>query len=346
MARMQPRRQAPPGQVPLVNVEGTAADCGRMLGYIWAEQLRRGAAQVSQDSRPWWQDKRFAKLVDRYVPHLPEVFRRMAQSAGLPDHLVGTRAPASDAGGCTSFALAPSATLDRRPLSGQTKDTPEHRLYQFQVLRMKASDAPSLLTLTYEGWLFGHGFAEGGCAIFRNSLYAGSDPRGTLPYAVWGVLAQHCRSVEEVVELTRRHGIGQGFHATVADAAGGIVGIESTMGGCAFLNPRRGMYVHANAVVGNKRLIRLEQEDKRFTRADSLHRQTRLRELLEVDHGRLTAQLAMAAMSDHDGYPVAICRHESTQAMTCAAVVVEPGLGLLHVTRGAPCQNWPATYRL
>lgn len=339
-----PTRPWPEGFVPLLDVEGNSRDAGVMLGYLWADALRLHADHWAADRRPWWQDKRFDRLISRYAPHLPELYRGMAKGAGVPAEKVSDAAPPQGRGACTSFALQPAATLDRQPISGQTKDTGSARWFQYQVLRLKLSDAPSALTLTYPGLLFGHGFVAGGCSIFRNSMYAG-EAQGLLPYFVWGILALHCPTVEEVVELTKRYGVKNGGHCTAADARGGIVGIEWGQGGVAALKPKRGIYVHANAVVSGAKLGRHEKGWP-FGRENSLHRETRLRARLEADRGRLTAQLAYMGLCDHVGYPRSVCRHQSLDELTTAAVVVEPTRGLLHVSRGAPCQNWPKTYCL
>jgi len=338
-------RAFPEGHVPLVSVEGTAYEAGVQLGYVWKEALTLMARRHEGERRAWWMERRFEKLILRYAPHLPDLFRGMAKGAGLPPEQISHPAPVERTAGCTSFALQPRVTLDRIPISGQTKDTGPGRWFQFQVLRLKLTDAPSMLTLTYQGWLFGHGFVEGGCAIFRNSLYVPGG-EGELPFSVWGLLATHCRCVEDVVELTRRHPIYRSGHCTVADAQGGIVGLELGRGGPGVLRPKGGIYTHANAVVGLKRMQRHEKPEERFNRANSLHRESRLRERLAADRGRLTAQLALMAMTDHAGLPGSLCRHQAPHTFTTSAVVAEPTRGLLHVTRGNPCQNWPRTYSL
>lgn len=339
-------RSIPQLGMPLVECEGTARECGEQLGNSWKPALRLEAAQA-EGGQPWWKSRRFAALVEEYTPHLPDVFRGMARGADIDENTLGSLAPKEDLNaGCTSFALAPEATLEETPISGQTKDPSVARAREMLVLRMKMSDAPSMLTVTYAGssWLFGHGFVKGGTAIFRNNLYI--DPSsGGLPYAIWGLLALHCATVGEVMELTDHHGVGEAFHVVVADGRGGILGIEGGCGGIAYLQPEQGIYVHGNAVLSDGRL-RETEKDGLFTRADSVHRGKRLMERLRVDRGRLTSQLAYGALCDHDGYPVSICRHQSTQAHTGAAIIAEPTRGLLHVTRGAPCQNWPRTYSL
>ena len=337
------RRVNAEGALPEVRCDGTACECGMILGSTWKEALTLGAERARSE-KPWWKDRRYAKLISRIAPHLPDLYRGMAAGAGLPENSISTRAP-DEKGECTAFALQPSATLDHGPISGQSKDVSMLRGMQLCVLRAKMTDAPSMLTLTYPGWLFGHGFVQGGTAIFRNSLYV-QTPETGLPFAVWGVLALHCRTVEDVIELVRRYGVQVAGHVSVADERGGVVGIEFGRGGAAFLRPKRGIYTHANCILHNKRLQRQEKEDKIFKRCDSLNRTACLRDRLEADHGRLTAQLAYGAMCDHAGYPRSVCRHQSRSVMTASVVVVEPLRRLLHATRGLPCQNWPRTVSL
>jgi isopenicillin-N N-acyltransferase-like protein len=340
-------RLIPPLKMPCVECKGTALESGRMLGEIWKQALLL-EAERSKGSKPWWKSRRYTPLVEKYAPHLPDVYRGMARGAGVSEDAMGERAGAEEAGaGCTSFALAPEATLEGIPISGQNKDVSAARGRQLLVLRMKMTNAPSMLTLTYTGstWLFGHGFIQGGTAIFRNSVYiaAGS---GTLPYTIWALLALHCPSINDVMEMTDRHGVGDAFHVVVADQRGGIVGIEAGRGGVAYLRPARGIYAHANAIVSDGPLRKTEKDNAPFTRADSLHRANRLTERLQREHGRLTAKLAYNALCDHDGYPLSVCRHQSPEAQTVAAVIAEPTRGLLHVTRGAPCRHWPETFSL
>lgn len=332
------------GTVADLSIEGSTSDAGKELGAAWREAFRLDATTKVAGTKPWWKDKRFAKLIRRHVPHLPHLYQAIAQGAGLDEDLVGTRS-LKDPGGCTSFAVACDETLDGEPISGQTKDISKSRAMQFVVLRLKLSDAPSTLTLTYQSWLFGHGFVSGGCSIYRNSLFTGTRD-GTMPYGVWGILALHCRSVEEVMKITKDYPVNSSFHCTVADERGGIVGIENGPGGPVFLQPRRGIYTHANEVASSKRLMKHESATGNFRREDSVQRTQHLRENLEANRGRLTGQLALAAFADHRNFPVSLCRHQSLSAMTGAAVIGEPTKGLLHVVRGPVCQNWPRTYRL
>lgn len=329
-------RNMPDLPLPLISVEGTLRECGVQLGSQWRGALHLESRLATGD-RPWWKDRRYTPLIARYAPHLPDLYCAMAAGAGLDENQISTRAPAERAG-CTSWALQPAATLDGIPLSGQSKDISHTRGMQLQVLRLKASDAPSMLTLTYPGWLFGHGFVTGGTSILRNALYV---PQATgLPHDVWGILCLHCPTVEAVMELSARHRYAGAGHMTVADERGGIVGIEMGEGGPAFLRPKKGIYTHANCILsGNRKLRRAETGHPQFTREDSLHRTRRLRDLFEQNAGRLTVPLAYAAHCDHTHWPVSICRHESRETLTGGVVIVEPTRGTLYATRGNPCQT-------
>lgn len=60
--------------------------------------------------------------------------------------------------------------IDNSPISGQTKDTGMYNYKNYVVLKMESTDAPSFLTLTYPGLIFGHGFSTTGMSVYRNSL--------------------------------------------------------------------------------------------------------------------------------------------------------------------------------
>jgi isopenicillin-N N-acyltransferase-like protein len=336
------RRHLSPGKIPLVDVGGTARECGVALGQVWQAAI----LLASRSGRiPWWNSKSLKKLISRRTPHLMELFEGMAQGAGIGFDQLVLPQPVEQSCGCTSFAIDGSATLDGQTICGQTKDAPADRHYRYLVLRLKPTDAPAALTLTYAGMLFGHGFVRGGCAIFRNTLYSGDPPKGELPYDLWGLLALYCPTVQEVVELTRRHGVKEPFHCTICDEQGGMIGLENGTGGLVVLKPRRGIYSHANHVQSGSRLRRHEAAPPEYL-ACSQSRESRLRQSLDAERGRLTPQLVYAALCDHKGMPNSVCNHQGEHFLTSASVICEPAQGKLWATRGAPCQNWPQEYIL
>lgn len=331
--------------VNVVDVEGSALECGEQLGSEWGEELRALADAPAQGTLPLLDNREIMALFERYAPAFPDIFRGMAAGAGIKENQVRSVFSGSPKEGCTSFAVAPGATAAGRPISGQTKDTGASRIAEYEVLRLKVSGGLQMLTLTYPGWLFGHGFIVGGCSVFRNSLYAG-DASGLLPYDIWGLLVSACDTIEDVKRITSDYGTIEAAHCAVADTHGGIIGIEMTCKGYAFLPPCDDIYVHTNHC-SSKAFINLPNETDGFGYAASVFREKRLRELLSSQNGSITAQNAFAALCDHENHPDSICSDQRKHdGVTSAAVVVEPVDGRMHVVCGLPCQGTVQTYEI
>jgi len=327
-----------------IDVKGTSRECGRELGRIWRDTLR-SVMQASAERPQWWRQRELAKLVRKHVPHLPDLYEGFAEGSKIDPRKLVIPTPADLFNGCTSFAVEASATLNHRLLCGQTKDNPMSRMKFLQMLKMEPTDAPSLLTFTYPGVLFGHGFAEGGCAVFRNSLYAGMQSDKLLPYDVWGLLTTHCKTVDAAIDLVETYGVNEPFHCTVSDAKGKVVGIEHGTGGTSVLHPKRGIYAHANNVRGGEKLKRHERAPRDFIRSSKCRGEVLAQNLLRQSP-RLTPHLAFAAMASHENYPRGVCNHESDEFCTGAAIVAEPASGRLWVTPGPPCEHWPIEFSL
>jgi isopenicillin-N N-acyltransferase-like protein len=318
---------------------------GRQLGESWRADLLRSAS-LRPDDQQWWTKPIYRDLVGAYLPHLPDLYAGMAEGAGIARNKLVVPIPQDLGSGCTSFAIAPIATRDGGPICGQTKDAAAKYVRRNVILKLELTDAPSALTMTYPGMLFGHGFIADRCAIFRNSIAIQSNPKDSaLPYNAWGILALHCRTVDEVCAVTERFPIAEPFHCTVCDSQGGIVGIEHADGDTAFLRPIDGIYTHANNILSDPSLLAREACDADYRRR-SQHRRDRLMQRLREDNGRSTRQSVTAAMRDHDGHPYSVCNHESERFCTTAALVAEPAKGILQVTTSSPCCNAPIEHRL
>lgn len=331
-------------EFPFFRASGTLRESAVALGEHWRENLQYMAERITGGARPWWKRPEYADLIQSTAPHLPDLFVGMAQGAGIAEDAVGSQLIDAERGGCTSFAVRGAMTRDGRVLAGQNKDGPLARRSRFEVVAFEPADAPSFLTLTYPGWLFGQGFVAGGCAIYRNQLYAGFIPG--LPYAEWGLLALHCTSVEQVEELSCKYGMSEEAHVTVVDTHDGMIGIESTRYGIHILRPTNAVYTHANAVCGDPIAIPNDPGDEIYTREDSLRRERRLHELLENRTDWTCAEL-FKALGDHQNGPRSICRHQEPDvAVTAAAVVSDASRGELWVAAGSPCDTPPICYRL
>jgi isopenicillin-N N-acyltransferase-like protein len=347
--------------IPSLSIEGSSFACGEQLGEAWRDTLRTNADLAARGRwTPWWRKGDggvVADLVEQIAPHLADLYRGMAKGAGIDECLCAPApitAPILE--DCTSFAVEASATAAGHAIVGQTKDTGADRIAIFQVLRLKPNDAPGMLTLTYPGELFGFGFASTGISIFRNALYVTNRDRseddngirsGQLPFDAFGLLALCSSRLDDAIDLAMRHGVQITGHVTVADAGGRAIGLEMCEGRTEMLEPRDGLYAHANhAVAPAMRALESDSDRAVHHASASKHRQSRLYDLICADRGRLTPQLMLAKLADHANYPVAICCHRGPDYQTTAAAVAEPSRGWLHVTRGAPCCHWASKFGL
>ncbi len=338
--------------VPLLAVEGTAYECGYGYGRMVVEKYPGYRRYL--DQAPDWRSltPQARRLFERHAPYVLDVYRGLLDatpsSAGALPSPRRSFTPPTPPIACTSFGLTGAVTLTGQPMSGQTKDTVTASTALYVVLRMHIQGGPGILVLAYPGEVLGYGFWSTGMSIFRNSLFCREGDMKGLPMEQWGLLALAGRSVDEAVELARRHGISTVGSFLISDASGQSVSVESNAAGVDVIPARDGIAVHANTPLGAGTAT-LEHHPLAIKREDSRYRMHRLRELLEAERGRLTAQRAMMCLADHSHYPWGLCRHPADAEpdfRTSAAVIAEPTRGLLHVTRGNPCSHWPTTYTL
>ena len=298
-------------------------------------------------ARALWKtpDKNVLGLFEQHAPHI------IALYAGMLGELEKHELPHPDAtppAECTSFSASPDITLDGVPISGQTKDTDIDSIPRYIVLRMRISDAPTILVLAYPWEVLGYGMWATGMTVFRNSLYSSAGAQDGLDMHQWALLALAQHSVHNAAELALEHGIRDCGNVLLSDGSGASVNVEFNCGGVNIIEAKDGISTHANHPVGPDTSVH-EDYPNAAERKNSRFRAEHLRELIETESPRFTAQKAMSCLASHDEYPLGICRHiicDEPTDFTTAGVVAEPTKGLLHVVRGNPCCNWPVSYCL
>ena len=68
-----------------------------------------------------------------------------------------------------------------------------------------------------------------------------------------------------------------------------------------------------------------------------------------LDRIRFGVDEMKGILSDHEGRPKSICRHQDVNpkaSKTTHSLIVEPARGCMHVALGNPCQNEYITYSL
>ena len=345
-------RQYAEGAVPLLSVEGTSRECGEQLGRTWRESIARIRAEGPSYGQfnQWWLDKAaIGRVVDRIAPHLREILVGMMESADIADTPLHSHIRCRKNDGCTSFSVNPALTRDGKPLSGQNKDTPMNRLFEFCVLRIKPTDGAGFLTVTYPGEIAGYGLSSTGMSAFRNSLYVAPASTRGLPFDLFVLLALLVGGVEKAVEIAKEYGIVGCGSVLLTDKSGNSVAVEFGAGKICDVKPKEGILVHANHPDADE--MKLFEEYTSLEREGSHRRQLRLREELVAESDRLSVAGIFHALSDHAGYPLSLCRHPGKPTKgfeggmaTTISIVCDNVAPRLFVTRGQPCMNFPVEY--
>jgi isopenicillin-N N-acyltransferase-like protein len=353
-----------PYVLPRIELRGTPFEIGKKFGELERVRIhlhlfnqKNLMTRLHPQEPDWWKREVYAYLppYEELAPHFVEEMRGLARGTDLSfeeilllnvrDEVINTFKPII-ADTCTSFGCSGQVTLSGEPILGQTKDTGGISRDLFVVTAMYQKNRPDLLQMPYAGELGVFGLSSSGMSAFGNSIYVRGRARGKIPWSLFRRLVLEADSVAQVIDLVEEHGITAAGNLTIGDRTGRVIAIENTDHGHGIVDQTNGILVHANHI--NTPALQQFEDYPEPEKSGSLQRQARLRELLEVERGRLTAPLAMRCLMDHANYPRSICRHPSSpdDMSTTAALVVEPTLGLLHAIRGQACQGWAETYSL
>lgn len=337
-------RVIPEGTIPLIDVEGTAYECGRYYAEIVTREYPLFREYINSVSRWKTLSDEARRLFAVRAPYILELYQ------GMMDVVEPSRdyPESPEKGECTSFGVSGRVTLDGQPISGQTKDTPYQRGYLYIVLRMRIKGAPTILVLAYPGEVLGYGMWSTGMSIFRNTLHSREGAKNGLSMEQWGLLTLAGQSVHDGVEIAREYGISGAGCCLISDAHGESLSVEFNVGGVGIVPARDGIATHSNHPEAEE-TVPYEDYPDEVGKEDSRYRMHGLWNLLNGERGRLTPQRILMLLADHTHYPRGICKHtvgDNRYTGTSGVVIAEPTRGKLHVVRGNPCCNWPVTYTI
>ncbi|MFH1571122.1 MAG: C45 family peptidase, partial [Gemmatimonadota bacterium] len=300
---------------PLVEVSGSSYEMGYQHGaqaaplierYLrWIEKLT-GRDRIELGSRA----RAFLPYIEDLNPLLLDEVRGLADGAGLTFEealLCQVRGEAANAPaeGCTAFACTGPATRDGRPLAGQNQDLQPEFADVGIVLHLEPGDGrPRAITFTFAGQLGYMGMNAWGVAHFANAL-GNARWRLALPHYPLKRHLLERRTVDECLEVLRRHRLCSPANMVLCDGGGAVADVEIRPEGIALypdLDPA--VRLHTNHYL-TPEFAAFET----FATADSPGRLERLRQLVREAYGELTVEVLQAILADHQGDPGGICRH-------------------------------------
>jgi isopenicillin-N N-acyltransferase like protein len=354
--------------LPLVNVFGGPYERGLQHGRACGDLIRRYPAilleVINLEGRWRALDQRlkptnredllsramtFLPAMEAFAPHLIEEIRGIADGARLSFAealLVNVRAEVMGAVAnealCTSFAVGCEATANETILSGQNLDQhPANRALMI-ILHVEPDGGSAILMCSFAGLVGYPGINSQGVSIFQNALSNWDwRPDGIPHYVLKRVLLEQ-EDVRSCAALVAKAHVCSSQNYVVTDRFGQLCDLELTPNRIAVLDSKGGIIVHAN----HFRSPALVPEDALLPNMpDSARRQRRMEALLLERRGRITVDDLKTVLSDHQGWPRSICRHESC-VETIASLIAEPNEGRLHVAAGKACEAEFVAYSL
>jgi len=337
---------------PLIEVSGSPYEMGYQHGAQAAKLIERYLR---------WIEKLTGKLrdllsrnalvflpaIEALSPAYVEEVRGLADGADISFEeallcQVRSEAARIGEGGCTAFALTGSATADGQPLAGQNQDLEPEFSDVAILLRVKPNDGrPRALMFTFAGQLGYAGMNEYGLALFNNALFDYDWQMGLPRQPLKRVILEK-GTVEECIDLLRRHRTCSAANVLLGDGQGEIAGIEIRPDGIVrFQDDHPDYCLHTNHYLTDQ-FIPFETNSI----PDSIPRLGRLRTLVKENWGRITVDTMKSILADHDDEAGGICRHGATGWYSISGYIAEPAKRLLHIRRGHGCLGMWQTYEV
>jgi isopenicillin-N N-acyltransferase-like protein len=333
-----------------VEARGSASAIGEAQGEALKdpirellERLERDASRVQGVPAPQVLQliAPYAGIMEAQLPHLAEEARGVARAAGiqyLQAQLLNYQGEARlrRIEGCTSFAVASSDR--RRVVVGQNVDMPALFVGMNRVMHVTPLNGPAFVMWGFVGCVGQRGVNTAGLALMGNGL-GGPAWRPGVSSSVTDRAALECLSIEEALARLRGLTRAKSTNMMMVDVAGRIVDVESTATDDRTLVADAALghansYVHEDFAPISHDLDSLEDSKDRQRRADSL--------LGGINRGGDLVTVCRSLLSDHEGHPRSICRHDRTPEtgyLTTASLIALLPERVLLAADGPPCEQ-------
>lgn len=353
--------------IPLVEVSSPdARERGRQYGEQARERIERSiefyAASFERTAgMPWNEACRLVTgwngAIEAYLPEILDEVAGIAEGAARrPEEILALNARgefgagdpfAAAADGCTSFVLLPEATGDGHTYAGQNWDWRERTADTLVVLRLEQDGKPTIVMQTEAGQVGRHGASSAGIALNANGLGGWTHPTAGVPQPYIRRKVLEAAGFDEALAAVFESSQAICTNLLLTHRAGFAIDLETTPARHGWLYPRDGLLVHANHFAGS--VPRELEATYRPFAPDSLYRAPRaegvLRGAREAASSEEVRAVARAAMSDHFGFPSAVCCHPDERRdaldryLTVASSLVDLTTGEYRLATGPPCAN-------
>ena len=319
----------PPAALPFLRSEGGPHDVGRAHGRAFGDQIAGSIAvyrrKFEKIGLPW---ETAIEIAQRNAGFLRELDPRLVEEMdGIAEgsdndvreiYLINIRTGLTrmveegtdEDHECTTAAMLAEATADGHTLMAQNWDQDGACQANTVLIEQRIAGEPALIFVTEAGILFRHGMNEAGIGIVGNALRSNRErraDRGTTS-GMARRRALRCTTYAEAVRTLKDTPRSHSGNHIIAGDGQGAVDIEGVPGHAYEVHPEQGIVVHSNHFLNPQAQAEVDDRGP-VNHPDTLLRDCRMRELLMARHGRITPADVRAALADHEGFPLSICRH-------------------------------------
>jgi isopenicillin-N N-acyltransferase-like protein len=126
----------------------------------------------------------------------------------------------------------------------------------------------------------------------------------------------------------------------LADRAGAMAVFENGHRAHAIRRPADGLLVNTNHFNDPAMAAAFVETEPPPLRGNSFRRYEKAAAALQAAYGDIDLPFARRLMAGHDGPLASLCRHPNdiSASSTIAAILFQPGRGVMHICHGQPCQ--------
>jgi len=341
---------------PLIDVHGSPRQRGQQYGEQAADRVRLGIENYKvafAKAQVEWPEAReiaggFIAELARREPDLLEEIEGIAEGAGVDVeevlalncrteilyHRTGKVDVPTD--GCTGIIALPVATRCGRVLHAQNWDWRDESAETAVVLRIRYDDGHVLLTQTEAGILARCGLNSAGIALTGNFLKCDRDnsPGGIpIPFVRRRILEK--ATFNDAIEVVYKSPKSFSTNLMISHAGGHGINFEAVPGETFWIQPDRGLIVHANHFESIAGLARVIDKGIEVTPC-TLFRGRRVRDALEPHIGDLTFEHFKEALGDKFDAPFSVCADpdkepDGTLSSTVATILIDAAEGTMEV---------------
>ncbi|MEM2058020.1 MAG: C45 family peptidase [Thermoproteota archaeon] len=292
--------------------------------------------------------RKYIPMLQKYVPHLYEEMRGIADGCELPfeDVLVHNFHARDLVAGCTLVYLSREVSETGEAMTFQTVDWTPILAPYYHVLKIKVNGYPRIIMFTLAGIIGLVGGNENGVNVFMNILLTNENIALGVPAYPLLRIALESKDLSQAIDRLRNIKRCSPFNYLLSDGNGRAVNIEASANHFLLSEIKDRYYVHTNHCLSPPLTLcdiysKVTQTDEtyvRYSRASTL-----IDEILKVR--KLNIQDVFRILSDHYNFPNSICRHpiesipEERKMRTVGAVISEESKDHVWILWGNPCKN-------